>query len=226
MMQKTLTPLFVRQLIITEKNKSYLESLSKILNVNKLNFLTRRKVYRHYNINFEAEYLAYRFQILKKWIEINQSYDQKFVNGLFEIISILCLENDLTIQEQNYLNEFKSVVFAKNRNIKNLIVDFKLMPKEEIWYTYEILELFRIDDNSYKPVCKKTQIYLSNQRTIVAQSGHIYLSLDYGQITSIKLKNNLLEITGTKGTYLVVADEITTLYVSFERVGKLIKKRL
>lgn len=149
-MQKKLTALFERNLVINAKNKEYLNKLSLVLNLTKLDFWTRRKTLHYYNINFEDEYLAYRFSILKKWIELNQNYDQTFVTNVYEIIAILCLENELTTQELNYINEFRSVTFAKNRNIKNLIVDFKLLPKEEIWYTYEIIGLVELENDVSK----------------------------------------------------------------------------
>lgn len=225
-MQKKLTALFERNLVINAKNKEYLNKLSLVLNLTKLDFWTRRKTLHYYNINFEDEYLAYRFSILKKWIELNQNYDQTFVTNVYEIIAILCLENELTTQELNYINEFRSVTFAKNRNIKNLIVDFKLLPKEEIWYTYEIIGLVELENDVQNIISKNTQVYLSSQRMIIAKQGNITLSLDYNQIKTLKPSLNKLKIETIKKTYFIIASEITTLYVSFERVGRLIRKKL
>lgn len=225
-MQKKLTALFERNLVINAKNKEYLNKLSLVLNLTKLDFWTRRKTLHYYNINFEDEYLAYRFSILKKWIELNQNYDQTFVTNVYEIIAILGLENELTTQELNYINEFRSVTFAKNRNIKNLIVDFKLLPKEEIWYTYEIIGLVELENDVQNIISKNTQVYLSSQRMIVAKQGNITLSLDYNQIKTLRPSLNKLKIETTKKTYFIIASEITTLYVSFERVGRLIRKKL
>lgn len=225
-MQKKLTALFERNLVINAKNKEYLNKLSIVLNLTKLDFWTRRKTLHYYNINFEDEYLAYRFSILKKWIELNQNYDQTFATNVYEIIAILCLENELTTQELNYINEFRSVTFAKNRNIKNLIVDFKLLPKEEIWYTYEIIGLVELENDVQNIISKNTQVYLSSQRMIVAKQGNITLSLDYNQIKTLKPSLNKLKIETIKKTYFIIASEITTLYVSFERVGRLIRKKL
>ena len=114
------------------------------------------------------------------------------MTNVYEIIAILCLENELTTQELNYINEFRSVTFAKNRNIKNLIVDFKLLPKEEIWYTYEIIGLVELENDVQNIISKNTQVYLSSQRMIVAKQGNITLSLDYNQIKTLKPSLNKL----------------------------------
>jgi len=61
---------------------------------------------------------------------------------------------------------------------------------------------------------------------IVAKQGNITLSLDYNQIKTLKPSLNKLKIETIKKTYFIIASEITTLYVSFERVGRLIRKKL
>lgn len=225
-MTKHITPLFTRSYQVNKKNENYLNGLKNVLNIKKINSWTINKTYQHYNINFEQEYLAYRFEILKQWIMNNSDYNHKFVVNLQEIIYSLGLENCLTTQEQNYVNNFRSVVFAKNRNIKNLVVDFELEENEEIWYTYEVFAVYSYIYNDYKKIIKNTQIYYSNERIIVATSGNVYLSINYKELSETKLKNNCLEIKTYGRSYIVVADDIKTLYVSLERVGKLIKRNL
>lgn len=225
-MPKQITPLFTRPYLVTKKNSNYLEELKHVLDVNKLNTWTINKTYQYYNIKFEQEYLAYRFEILNQWIIINSDYNHKFVINLKEIIYSLGLENYLTTQEKNYINNFNSVVFAKNRNIKNLVVDFELETSEEIWYSYEIFAVYSYINNEYQQIIHNTQIYLSNQRLIIATSGNVHLSINYADLLEMKLKNNCLEIRTYTKTYLIVTDDVKTLYVSLERVGKLIKRNI
>lgn len=222
MHKKYLTPLFERPYQITYKNKKYLEKLTNSLNVKKLRYWNWKKTYNFLNINFEKEYIGYRFQILKEWIQQNQRYSPDFVNSLNEIISILSLENYLTTQEKNYINEFTSVLFAKNRNIKNLIVDFHLNEKEEVWYTYDILGIYEKNEK-YKLIKNNIQIFLTNQRIIFASNGEIYKEINIYDISNVKLKNNTIEINANQNNYFIVCNEINTVYVSIERVGKLIK---
>lgn len=225
MHRKNLTPLFERQYQITYKNREYLEKLSNFLNVRKLSHWNWKKTYNFLDINFEQEYIGYRFQVLKEWIQENQRYTSNFVNSLNEIISILSLENYLTTQEKNYINEFTSVLFAKNRNIKNLIVDFQLHEKEEVWYTYDILGVYEKTEK-YKLIKNNIQIFLTNQRIIFASSGEIYKEIDIHSISGVKLKNNAIEINVNQNNYFIICNEINTVYVSIERVGKLVKLML
>lgn len=225
-MPKQITPLFTRPYLVTKKNAGYLAELKKVLNADKLNTWTINKTYQHYNINFEQEYLGYRFEVLNQWIISNSDYNHKFVVNLQEIIYSLGLESCLTTQEKNYINNFNSVVFAKNRNIKNLVVDFELEKGEEIWYSYEIFAVYSYTREEYKQIIHNTQLYLSNQRLIVATSGNVHLSINYTDLTEMKLKNNCLEVKTFTKSYLIVAEDVKTLYVSFERVGKLIKRNI
>lgn len=225
-MSKQITPLFTRPYSITKRNLGYLQELQRVLNVDKLNTWTINKTYQHYNINFEQEYLGYRFEVLNQWIINNSDYNHKFVTNLKEIVYSLGLESYLTTQEKNYINNFNSVVFAKNRNIKNLVVDFELETNEEIWYTYEIFAVYSYAHEEWKQIIRNTQLYLSNQRVIIATSGNVHLSINYIDLVEMKLKNNCLEIKTYAKSYLIVAEDIKTLYVSFERVGKLIKRNI
>ena len=152
-----------------------MQELQRVLNVDKLNAWTINKTYQHYNINFEQEYLGYRFEVLNQWIINNSDYNHKFVTNLKEIVYSLGLESYLTTQEKNYINNFNSVVFAKNRNIKNLVVDFELETNEEIWYTYEIFAVYSYAYEEWKQIIRSTQLYLSNQRVIIATSGNCLL---------------------------------------------------
>lgn len=223
-MRKT-TPLFDRNLTINSFNKNYIEKLQNELTIHKLNNWNPKKTWNLFDINYEQEYLAYRFFVLKEWIKQNQNYTQNFVNGLYQIISNLVLDNFLNTQEKNFINEFKSVVFAKNRNIKNLIVDFDLLEKEEVWYTYDILGLYQ-EGNKYKLIANNIQVFFTNQRIIFASNATLYKNINYDEISSIKLQNNFLKIITNDDSFIIAANEITTMYVSLERIGKLIRKNI
>lgn len=222
---RKITPLFDRNLTINSFNKNYIEKLQNKLTLHKLNNWNPKKTWNLFDINYEQEYLAYRFFILKEWIKQNQSYTQNFVNGLYQIISNLVLDNFLNTQEKNFINEFKSVVFAKNRNIKNLIVDFDLLDKEEVWYTYDILGLYQ-KTNKYKFIINNIQVFFTNQRIIFASNANLYKSINYDEISCIKLQNNFLKIITNDDELIIAANEITTMYVSLERIGKLIRKNI
>mgnify|MGYP003299126384 CR=1 FL=1 len=168
---KKLTPLFERQLLRNSKNNSYLIFLEKILTIDKLKYWTIQKTYHYLDWKFENEFLAYRFQIFKKWILLNQEYTNTFVKSFEEIASALDLKKEFTAQEQNYIETFASVVFSKNRNSKNLIVDFYVSNNEKVWYSYEIISLFKIDKNTC--IEKSKNQFIGNMIKINSLSGVI-----------------------------------------------------
>ena len=116
-------------------------------------------------------------------------------------------------------------MFAKNRNIKNLIVDFPLLDKEEVWYHYDLDFFYQKINDKYLKLQEKANIYLSNQRIIIAK-GNEYQSIFIDQIKNVKLTTNMLEITTTYSEFLLLTPDVFTLYVSVERIGKLMKIRI
>lgn len=225
---KKLTPLFERQLLRNSKNNSYLIFLEKILTIDKLKYWTIQKTYHYLDWKFESEFLAYRFQIFKKWILLNQEYTNTFVKSFEEIASALDLKKEFTAQEQNYIETFASVVFSKNRNIKNLIVDFYVSNNEEVWYSYEIISLFKIDkklpqDNIIK-IADNIHFFLTNKRIMFWQKDEMELSIKFDLVDNIKLNNYFIDIETDEFIYKFVSKDIQTIYTSIERTGKLIKK--
>ena len=225
---KKLTPLFERALLRNSKNNSYLIFLEKILTIDKFKYWTIQKTYHYLDWKFESEFLAYRFQIFKKWILLNQEYTNTFVKSFEEIASALDLKKEFTAQEQNYIETFASVVFSKNRNIKNLIVDFYVSNNEEVWYSYEIISLFKIDkkspqDNIIK-IADNIHFFLTNKRIMFWQKDEMELSIKFDLVDNIKLNNYFIDIETDEFIYKFVSKDIQTIYTSIERTGKLIKK--
>lgn len=220
------TPLFFRSLVYTKENQEFLHTLQKVLNLKTLNKWTWKKTFKWLTATYEEEYVAYRFLVLKQWINQNEMYSSYFVNNLVEIISLLDLNKYLTAQEQNYINHYKSIVFAKNRNLKNLIVDFKTLANEEIWYHYDVQGFYQgVKNDEYLCLQTKSSIYLTSLRIIIAK-GNEYFSIFYTDIKEVKISLNMLFIKWKADEFWLVSNDVEAIYVSIERVSKLIKIRM
>ena len=219
------TPLFQRKLIESFDNEKFLFDIKQVLNINTLYNWTWKKTYKWLNLQFEEEYIAYRFYVLKEWINQNESYTSYYVKNLEEFIFVLGLNDYLTTQEINYISHYKSIVFAKNRNIKNLIVDFSLLANEEVWYHYNLNLFYQKIGDTYLKLQEKSNIYLSNQRIIVTK-GNEYHSIFVKDIKNVKLTNNMIEINTNYSEFLLLTSDVHTLYVSIERIGKLMKIKI
>lgn len=219
------TPLFTRPLKETQHNREFLQAIRKALNLKTLNKWTWKKTFKWLSAIYEQEYIAYRFLVLKQWINQNEMYSSYFVNNLLEIISLLDLNKHLTAQEQNYINHYKSIVFAKNRNLKNLIVDFKTLTNEEVWYHYDVQGFYQVVQDEYLCLQTKSSVYLTSLRIIIAK-GNEYFSIFYTDIKEVKMSLNMLLIRWKTDEFWLISSDVESIYVSIERVSKLIKIRI
>lgn len=203
--------------------KNKLENVLSEQNVEKWNL---EKTQNLINYEYEEEFIAYRFNVLKNWIIKNEEYSDKFVKGLDYIIRVLDLEKFLKALEINYIQHYKDVVFSKKRNIKSLIVDFDLRKKEEVWYRYEIKSfLQKINKNYIKLAANKSELYLSNQRLIIT-TNILYTSIDYDEIKIFKLNSLFIQIKTRDHEFVLLTNDVYVVYASFERTAKLVKKNI
>jgi hypothetical protein len=99
------------------------------LNIHGLTSITKRKVKSFFDINKQQEFLRYRFELLKQWIKQHEFYTRSYVETLDSLISRLYLKDELNSFEIEYIKHYNGVIFAKERNLKNLIVEFNLKDK-------------------------------------------------------------------------------------------------
>ena len=216
--------LFYRPLIINKYNESkYLKKLKINLNLKNIDSFYSKSIYDLWNINYESIFLSYRFQILKEWIFNNQNINSGYLKNLLYIIKILDLENHLNGYEKNYIEHYESINFCKTRNIKKLIVDFNVNKNEEIWFKFSCLKF--IHDNHYSDFEDKNEIFLSNQRLIISNAIDIR-SIKWVDINQLKLINNYIKISTKFGNFIIISDEIYEIYVSVERISKIINRQI
>lgn len=228
-MKENIDNLFVRNSDFTDQSielEKYSSLLNKKLPINNVFNWKKRTFLNLYDLKFESFFISYCFEAFRKWIISNQTYETWFVNDCNKLLSFLNLKEKLNTNELNYLNKINSISFSKTRNIKKLMIDFVLYPNEEIWYIYNILVLQKKVDNLFINVCKNANVLLTNKRLIVVCNNTLVLSLEYSEITMITVHEIELKISNNFLEYKLFTNEQYEIYVSLERIGKLLKKYL
>lgn len=169
--------------------------------------------------------LSFRFELLRNWISLNEMYTKDYVNSLDEIIKKLSLKNLLTSLENEYINHYNGVVFAKIRNLKQLIIDFPLNSKKEIvYYKYENSSLID-NSNNDSIITSDAECFLSNERIIFLKDFNVY-SIFYNQIVDYKITNFGVLINLNEKKYLLRSEDWYILYVSIERLFKFLGMKI
>lgn len=228
-MKENVDNLFVRNSGFSNQSielEKYSSLLNKKLPINNVFNWKRRTFLNLYNLKFESFFVAYCFEAFRKWIISNQTYETWFINDCNKLLSFLNLKEKLNTNELNYLNKINSISFSKTRNIKKLMIDFVLYPNEEIWYIYNILFLQKKVNNLFINICKNANVLLTNKRLIVVCNNALVLSLEYNEITMITVHEIELKISNNFLEYKLFTNEQYEIYVSLERIGKLLKKYL
>ncbi len=199
---------------------SYIKKIERLLNEDTLDNWSFSKTKKEIKEN-ENFFYPYAFYVLKKWIMINQRFDEAFIHALITNIQHLNLENRLYPKEKEFILYFQNVIFAKNRNLKSLISSFSLLSHEKIYFRYEMDWLY-IDDKKY---FDNAEIYLSTHRFIISGESK-YVSFMYKDIEQIKLTDFFLEIKWKNKIIKIVSGDLHLIYCSLERIFKLTKVKL
>lgn len=217
--------LFIRDVENPYKYYLYKKNWEQELNLDKLDTWTVQKTHEMISFDSEWEFVSYRFEILRAWMELNEAYNDEYIKGIDYLIDVLDLNKFLNAKEQNYIDHYKDIVFSKKRNIKNLIVDFKTNDHEEVWYRYDLKKLLEKLNHKYKPLLKGDEVYLTNQR-LVFSNRTSYTSIYYDEIETVKLNSLFIYIKTRTNEFCLISSSNFTIYTSFERTMKLIKKFL
>lgn len=161
------------------------------LNVKTLSRWTRARTKRCMRFDTERDFLAYRFEVLRKWISVNESYTLRYVSRLNRAVHALILGDFLNAKEKNYLRHMNAIVLEKGRALKDLIVNFERTPGEKVFYVVHSVKLRAIDiDNDKSVLLPQTfDVHLTNKALVVHDSS-ILIRIPYDQTLSFKLSNN------------------------------------
>ena len=87
----------------------------------------------------------------------------------------------------------QAIVFAKNRNLKQLIVDFSINDGEFIFYRYDIDAFKLIDKKGLIQVIEKPEMYITTQRIIFSKQIDI-ISIYFDNLESFSFINDNQEV--------------------------------
>lgn len=203
----------------------YKNSLKRKLTFKKINsiFFNIKKYFKLENYN---HFICYCFQFIKEWINKNEIYTESYIEKLEKLIKKLHLSTLLNAFEEEYIYHFKSVVFAKKRNLKKLIVDFPLeefsnvaWDKEEAVY-YHFVDSQLIDEKN-NLLINDCNIYLSTNRIICSLPSSFY-SFNLNEINIYKKGKKYFDFIYKDKKYYINAIDNYEFYVSFQRIKGLI----
>lgn len=219
------------------KYQRYVDSVSKKFNyqtVLKKTF-NPKKFINIYEFDF---YIAYSFQVIKDWINKNEIYTDKYIETLEYLINKLHLINHLNSLEQEYIIHFRSVTFAKKRNLKKLIVDFPLeksvsiekrffifektniLNEENAFFNFDNSSFFELIGNKKTIIVNNSNIYLTDRRIVILDKINFY-SIYYKDIQSYKMGNKYFELEYKNKKLLINTSDNYEFFVSYERANKM-----
>lgn len=215
--------MFYREFEISNFNEEFIKKLESKLTINNLNSWNFKKTSSIYNYKFEQEFLYYRFKILYEWFNKNNNNSKIFLELLESNISSLGLEKFLNANEKKYLNLLKSNIFTKNRNIKTLIVNFRLDKGTNVYFHYDNINVFFKKNDQIKLLKSVNDIYLSNSKIFFTSFFNVvYIKLD--DIIQIQKEKDSIKFKIETFEYIIKSYDIETIFISIIRLFKILKR--
>lgn len=203
----------------------YLNLLTNKLSFKKINSIFFN-IKKYFELKNYDNFVCYCFDFVREWINNNEMYTENYIENLEKIIKKLNLINKLNAFEEEYIYHFKSVIFAKKRNLKKLIVDFPLEEfssvmwnKEEAVY-YHFVDSQLIDENN-NILINDCNIYLSTNRIVCSLTSSFY-SFNLNEIEVYKKGKKYFDFFYKNKKYYINAIDNYEFYVSFQRIKGLI----
>lgn len=216
---------FQRQKTSNYKNV-FLPLFSAYFNISNIESIKKKKILELYKPEFAVDFLAYRFDLLNEWMKQNESYTKEYIVMLDQIIDKLWLTNELNSFERQYIKNLQAIVFAKNRNLKQLIVDFNVNKDEYVFYRYQLNNLEQIDSKKTKLLIDNLEIYISTQRIILTKDLDV-ISIYYDEIDLIKFNRQKLYFLLKSGSQCYIQSENNIeIFESLKRIMNYINIKL
>ncbi|MCQ3915395.1 MAG: hypothetical protein MJ195_01270 [Mycoplasmoidaceae bacterium] len=151
----------------------------------------------------------------------NKQYTKDYVVSLENMIDKLYLSNELNSFEQQYIKNVQAIVFAMNRNLKQLIVDFSVNKEEMVFYRYELNAFKQIDPAGGAQIIREPEMYITTQRIIISKQLDI-ISIYYKTIKSYQYAKYKLSINLKNGRQCFIDSDNNREIV--ESLGRVLKK--
>lgn len=151
----------------------------------------------------------------------NKEYSKSYVIALQNMVDKLYLTNELNSFEQQYIKNVEAVVFAMNRNLKQLIVDFSINKDEMVFYRYELNAFKQISGENQAQIISDAEMYITTQRIIIAKQLDI-ISIYYDSIKNYQYLKYKLSITLKNGRKCFIDSDNNREIV--ESIGRVLKR--
>ncbi|EGZ31523.1 hypothetical protein [Malacoplasma iowae] len=229
---------FVRDIKNVNKYNEYVQKVKDKFNLKTIEkkYFNPKKFIQIREFDF---YLAYSFSLIKQWINQNEIYTDKYIRTLEKIIKKLHLNKHLNSLEKEYIIHFRSIMFAKKRNLKKLIVDFPLerdidiekkffifkkihvLNEENAYYNFDNCSFLKLSNNNKKEnIVNNTSIYLTDRRMVIHDNLNFF-SFRYDEIDSYKIGILYFEFNYKNNKYFVKTENKYEFFISYERANKL-----
>lgn len=204
----------------TTYEQVFLRLISKQLNFKNLETIKKSRILSLYEPKYEKDFLAYRFDLLNQWMIQNRDYTKEYVVALDEMIDKLYLSNELNSFEQQYIKNIQAIVFAKNRNLKQLIVDFSINKNEWVFYRYELTSFTQLSNRKLTQKICHPELYITTQRIIISKEIDI-ISIYYNTIKQYQYSRSKFYLLLKDGRKCYIeSDNNRAIVESLERVLK------
>ncbi|WPL37770.1 hypothetical protein [Malacoplasma iowae] len=229
---------FVRDIKNVNKYNEYVQKVKDKFNLKTIEkkYFNPKKFIQIREFDF---YLDYSFSLIKQWINQNEIYTDKYIRTLEKIIKKLHLNKHLNSLEKEYIIHFRSIMFAKKRNLKKLIVDFPLerdidiekkffifkkihvLNEENAYYNFDNCSFLKLSNNNKKEnIVNNTSIYLTDRRMVIHDNLNFF-SFRYDEIDSYKIGILYFEFNYKNNKYFVKTENKYEFFISYERANKL-----
>lgn len=215
----------MKNLFIREKkenfNYEYIDKLKEAINLKNISNLTFKKVSNLYEKKYHNEFLYYSFFILNEWIKKNNKIDKYFLEALEKNITSLSLNNYLNAEERNYIYLLKSFIFTSNRNIKTLIVDFPLEKYENVYFHYDQISLYFVNNKNKEKIDNVFEAFFGSKRFFFCGYLNV-ISINIKDIIKIEFNKKII-IHMHNYSYELVTNDIEIIKLSIKRLYKILK---
>jgi hypothetical protein len=135
------------------------------------------------------------------------------------------LTNELNSYEKEHINHYLRIVFAENRNLKNLIIDFPINNNEKVYYRYDDVSLYKLNNNKIELISSDGEFYITTQKILLSKQLDIF-PIEFSTIKEIKMSKYGMMIITDISKFIFKTYDSYRLYVSLERIFRLIKKKV
>lgn len=192
-----------------------------LINAQNIEHLSSFKVWRILKKESFQNKQWYLHHVLNQWFKDNNVVSIKFLNRLKRIIR----KNKIILNELEHhnLNLLEERIFSRMRHIKVLNVNLKLFNKEISYVRFDLAQVY-INNKVKLLQLLEGELLMTNRRFIIYNSTlNQTMSFFYRNIETFLFKHYGLEITTSKGTFLIRIHDQVTLNQTFKN---LIEKKI